>query len=103
MKKTSLILLCSVFLFTACSTTPGQEAKAPSDPKLTGVALAAAVKGSLDNDLALQKFNLKVKAKDADVTIEGAVDEGEQIALAGMIAEKVKGVRYVDNKIDAKN
>lgn len=105
MKKASLIvtLLCSVFLFSACSTTPEQGAKKPSIPALTGPALAAAVKGNLDNDLVLQKFNLKVRGKDADVTLEGSVDEGEQMARAGNVAESVKGVRYVINNIVPKN
>ncbi|WP_233702157.1 BON domain-containing protein [Iodobacter ciconiae] len=98
MKFARLILVFSVFVMGTVSA-----ADAPAISVLTGDALAAAVKGNLDNDLTLQKFNLKVKGKEADVTIEGSVDEGEQMAHAGNVAEQVKGVRYVFNNIVPKN
>jgi hyperosmotically inducible protein len=100
MKLARLILVSSTFVFAMGTVS---AADAPAIAALTGDALAAAVKGNLDNDLVLQQFNLKVKGKDADVTIEGSVDEGEQMALAGNVAENVKGVRYVFNNIVPKN
>ncbi len=100
MKLARLILVSSALVF-AMGTVSASDV--PAIAPLTGDALAAAVKGNLDNDLVLQKFNLKVKGKENDVTIEGSVDEGEQMAHAGNVAEQVKGVRYVFNNIVPKN
>ncbi|WP_240928949.1 BON domain-containing protein [Iodobacter violaceini] len=100
MKLARLILVSSALVFAMGTVN---AADTPAIPALSGDALAAAVKGSLDNDLVLQKYNLKVKGKEADVTIEGSVDEGEQMARAGNVAEQVKGVRYVFNNIVPKN
>jgi osmotically-inducible protein OsmY len=118
MKQYALIatLLCSAFLATACSSTPEKTAAAPAPaaqpakPAADAAALAKTVKAALDADPALKKFDLQVKGtndkKDpskADVTIDGSVDLGEQMAQAGMIAEQVKGVQYVFNNIVPKN
>lgn len=62
--------------------------------------LAAKVKTAIETtDPALKAFNLKVTSKNNEVTIEGNVDEGQQMAEVGMIAEKVQGVKYVINNI----
>ena len=105
-----LIAMAAIALFnTACSSAPqaatpagaAPVAAAPAAPK--DDALAANVKTALDADSELAPFNLQVTGKDADVTIAGNVDSGLQMAKAGMIAEKVKGVRYVANNIMPKN
>ncbi|WP_027469694.1 BON domain-containing protein [Deefgea rivuli] len=119
MKQISLIatLLCSAVLATACSSTPEKTAAAPvvaapaaAKPAADAAAVAKAVKMALDADPALKAFNLQVKGandkKDpskVDVTIDGSVALGEQMAQAGMIAEKVKGVQFVNNNIMPKN
>ncbi|WP_174875886.1 BON domain-containing protein [Vogesella oryzae] len=63
------------------------------------MALAEKVKTAIDASSSLKPFNLKVSSKNNDVTIEGSVNEGLQMAEAGMIAEKVEGVKYVFNNI----
>lgn len=65
--------------------------------------LAADVKTAIDNVPALKAFTLKIVAKDGNVTIDGAVDEGLQMAEVGMITEKVPGVKFVFNNIMPKN
>ncbi|MBM5574192.1 BON domain-containing protein [Deefgea sp. CFH1-16] len=79
-------------------------------PAADAVAIANHVKKALDADPALKPFDLQVKGandkKDptkVDVTIVGVVEIGEQMAQAGMIAEKVKGVQFVFNNIEPKN
>ncbi|MBI3145907.1 MAG: BON domain-containing protein [Pseudogulbenkiania sp.] len=66
-------------------------------------ALAAKVKAAIDANPTLKAFDLKVSGKSNDVTIEGSVDEGLQMAEVGMIAEKIEGVKFVFNKIMPKN
>jgi len=61
--------------------------------------LAGEVKTAIDANAALKAFNLKITAKDGNVTIDGAVDEGLQMAEVGSIAEKVAGVKFVFNNI----
>ncbi|SCK21507.1 BON domain-containing protein [Vogesella sp. LIG4] len=61
--------------------------------------LASDVKAAIDSSDTLKAFNLKVSAKDGNVTIEGTVDQGLQMADVGMAAEKVPGVKFVFNNI----
>lgn len=120
MKQHALIatLLTVAVLSTACSSAPEKAAAAPAPapavptakPAADAALVAKAVKTALDADAKLKAFDLKVKGandkKDpskVDVTIDGSVDSGEQMAQAGMIAEKVKGVQYVNNNIMPKN
>lgn len=65
--------------------------------------LAGKVKAAIESNKTLQSFNLKVSTKNGDVTIDGVVDEGQQMAEVGMLVEKVPGVKYVFNNIMPKN
>ncbi|WP_410499882.1 BON domain-containing protein [Chitinibacter sp. S2-10] len=115
MKQIKLIatLLTVAVLATACSSVPEQKAAAPAPaekPAADAAAIAKAVKVALDADATLKAFDLKVTGANdkknpskVDVTIDGSVDSGEQMAQAGMIAEQVKGVQYVFNNIMPKN
>lgn len=61
-------------------------------------------KAALDADPSLKQFDIQVKAVDTyDVKLSGSVNEGEQMAQAGMIAEQIKGIKYVFNDIMPKN
>ena len=115
MNKLTLIatLLGVAFLASACSSAPEKAVAAPAPavkPAADAAAVAKTVKAALDADASLKAFDLKVVGKNdkkdpskVDVTIDGTVDQGEQMAQAGMIAEKVKGVQYVNNNIMPKN
>lgn len=61
--------------------------------------LSSEVKAAIDSSATLKAFNLKVSSKDGNVTIDGTVDQGLQMAEVGMIAEKVAGVKFVFNNI----
>ncbi|WP_157670448.1 BON domain-containing protein [Chitinibacter sp. GC72] len=66
--------------------------------------LAMKTKAALDADPVLKPFDIQVKATDTyDVKLSGSVDEGEQMAQAGMIAEAIKGIKFVNNDIMPKN
>ncbi|GHD62282.1 BON domain-containing protein [Jeongeupia chitinilytica] len=90
----------------ACSSVPEKTAAPAAAEKpaaLKDAALAAAVKTALDADPSLKGFDIKVTGKGEDVKLDGSVASGADMAQAGMIAEKVKGVRYVDNNLMPKN
>ncbi|WP_083930262.1 BON domain-containing protein [Chitiniphilus shinanonensis] len=99
--------LLTAILATACASAPEQKTAAPAPAAapapLKDEALAKAVKTALDADADIARFDLKVSGKGEDVTIEGATDTGVQMAQAGMIAEKVPGVRYVMNNIQPRD
>jgi hyperosmotically inducible periplasmic protein len=85
--------------FTATAVMAADAAAAaPTDEQL-----AASVKAALDADANLKPFNLMVTSKKAEVSIDGTVDHGEQMAEAGQIAEKVPGVKFVINNINPKD
>lgn len=77
-----------------CTLSIGAMAGEAEDLKLS-----ADVKAAIEASAPLKAFNLKVVAKDGNVTIDGAVDQGLQMAEVGMIAEKVAGVKFVFNNI----
>ncbi|BCL77053.1 hypothetical protein JHS3_27890 [Jeongeupia sp. HS-3] len=107
--KTAINLALAAALglsLAACSTAPEKTAApaaAAKPAELKDAALAAAVKTALDADASLKAFDIKVSAKGQDVKLDGSVATGQDMAQAGMIAEKVKGVRYVDNNLMPKN
>jgi hyperosmotically inducible periplasmic protein len=91
---------------TACSTAqPQAAAPAPAaKPAVASAAqtdaeLASAVQAALNANADLKKLNIKVSSKDKDVTLSGNVPTGAHMATAGVIAQKVKGVRYVLNNL----
>ncbi|WP_432722704.1 BON domain-containing protein [Jeongeupia wiesaeckerbachi] len=107
--KTALTLAVAAALglsLAACSTAPEKTAAPVAAEKpaaLKDAALAAAVKTALDADPTLKGFDIAVTGKGEDVKLDGSVATGQDMAQAGMIAEKVKGVRYVDNNLMPKN
>ncbi|AOY01165.1 BON domain-containing protein [Jeongeupia sp. USM3] len=107
--KTALTLVLAAALglsLAACSTAPEKTtapAVAAKPAELKDAALATAVKTALDADPSLKGFDIKVSGKGQDVKLDGSVATGQDMAQAGMIAEKVKGVRYVDNNLMPKN
>lgn len=87
---------------TACSTAQPQAAApalAAKPAAQAGTELANAVQAALNANPELKKLNIQVSGKDKDVTLSGKVPTGAHMATAGMIAEKVKGVRYVFNNL----
>ncbi|SMF31752.1 BON domain-containing protein [Pseudogulbenkiania subflava] len=89
-----------VMALLAATLLPAQFALAD---EAADAALATKVKAAIDANPTLKAFNLKVSGKNNDVTIEGNVDEGLQMAEVGAIAEKVDGVKFVFNNIMPKN
>jgi len=104
MKKLVLRSLFVLSLFAAampfCGVAHADNAvAAASSPD---EELAARVKATLDAQPELQGLNLKVTSKNAEVTVAGTVDSGEQLYKAGVTAEKVPGVKYVINDMHPK-
>ncbi|QEL56456.1 BON domain-containing protein [Chromobacterium paludis] len=71
---------------------------APTDEQLV-----VSVKQALDADSELKALDLKVSSKKGEVTIEGMMNDDQQMFKAGQIAEKVPGVKFVINNMQAKS
>jgi hyperosmotically inducible protein len=96
MKRPALIAI----LLAAASFNTAQA----SDVACVWGCLATKTKAAIDADPALKPFDIQVKATDTyDVKLSGSVDEGAQMAQAGMIAEQIKGIKFVFNDIMPKN
>ena len=58
------------------------------------------VKSALLKDTGLESLDIKVETRKGEVQLSGFVHSQSQIDRAVMIAQKVEGVKQVDNKID---
>lgn len=66
---------------------------------VTDSAIESGLKDAFGKDSGLKIHGLDLKVRHGEVTIDGKVADAAQRARAGAIAEKVKGVKAVDNKI----
>ncbi len=71
------------------------EDAVPSDEQL-----ATNVKNALDADPELKALDLHVVSKKQEVTIDGKMTDDQQMFKAGVIAEKVPGVKFVINNMN---
>jgi hypothetical protein len=62
--------------------------------------LASNVKNALDADPELKALDLHVVSKKQEVTIDGKMTDDQQMYKAGVIAEKVPGVKFVINNMN---
>ncbi len=70
------------------------------DAPVTDEQLAVNVKSALDADPELKALDLKVTSKKQEVTIDGKMSDDQQMYKAGVIAEKVPGVKFVINNMN---
>jgi len=77
-----------------------EEAVTPAAQAAADAELAGKVKAALDSDEELRKLNLKVSIhKSNEAVIEGTMTDDQQMFKAGVLAEKVPGVKYVINNM----
>lgn len=74
----------------------GCAAMGPSDP------LAASVEAALKKDENVGRFGLKAANDNGNVTITGSVNNEFQQWHSGTVAQKVAGVKKVDNQVKVK-
>jgi len=79
--------------------SPQIHAAETATAEVSDVELAAKVKTALDADPELRQLKLTVKSKNKEVTIDGKMSDDQQMLKAGLIAEKVPGVKYVINNM----
>jgi osmotically-inducible protein OsmY len=91
-----LMALLSPALLTSPLVHAADQAAAA---QVSDAELAAKVKAALDSDPELSKLNLKVTSKQSEVSIDGTMTDDQQMLKAGLIAEKVPGVKYVINNM----
>jgi len=70
------------------------------DAAVSDEQLASNVKTALDADPELKTLDLHVSSKKQEVTIDGKMTDDQQMFKAGVIAEKVPGVKFVINNMN---
>ncbi len=70
------------------------------DAPVSDEQLASNVKNALDADPELKTLDLHVASKKQEVTIDGKMTDDQQMYKAGVIAEKVPGVKFVINNMN---
>ncbi|UTH72343.1 BON domain-containing protein [Chromobacterium sp. IIBBL 290-4] len=98
----SRTLLLAALAFSGAFATHAYAEGAAAVAEPTDEQLAAVVKQALDADPELKALDLKVSSKKGEVTIEGQMNEDQQMFKAGQIAEQVPGVKFVINKMEQK-
>lgn len=79
--------------------TPQLFAAEAAAIEVSDTELASKVKTALDADPELRQLKLNVVSKNKEVTIDGKMTDDQQMFKAGVIAEKVPGVKYVINNM----
>ena len=62
-------------------------------------AITAAVKSKILMEKGLSTFDISVESRDGVVTLTGSADSRANVDKAGRVAQSVKGVKRVDNKL----
>ncbi|MBV8679165.1 MAG: BON domain-containing protein [Aquitalea sp.] len=70
------------------------------DAPVSDEQLASNVKNALDADPELKALDLHVSSKKQEVTIDGKMTDDQQMFKAGVIAEKIPGVKFVINNMN---
>lgn len=103
MKNRTLIAV--LFASAIAATLPiggqalAQSAAAPANDEAT----VAAVKAALAAKPELKAEDLKVTSKNGEVTIAGTVESGRQLYNVADTAQKVSGVKWVNNEMSLRN
>lgn len=81
---------------------PQTEAKTTVGTEIDDSVITTKVKSALLKDTGLESLDIKVEARRGEVQLSGFVDSQNQMDRAIAIAQEVKGVRNVDNKMNIK-
>ncbi|SAK79686.1 transport-associated protein [Caballeronia hypogeia] len=76
-----------------------QEATGASSAQVSNGTLRRRVKAALKKTKGLTAYDIAVRAKNGEVTLQGSVKNQEQIDLAGKVAREVPGVISVKNTL----
>lgn len=79
--------------------TPEDQKENRADRKITAAIRRAVVK---KKSLSLDAHNIKIITRDGLVTLRGPVENDAEKTKLQAIAEKVKGVKQVDNQLESK-
>jgi osmotically-inducible protein OsmY len=79
--------------------TPEDQKENRADRKITAAVRRAVVK---NKSLSLDAHNIKIITLDGLVTLRGPVENAAEKTKLQAIAEKVKGVKQVDNQLESK-
>jgi len=86
-------------LLLAASLCAGAAAAGPQRAALDDEAIFAAVEQALQGSRSLLAARITVQSRDGFVTLGGSVDTVAEIATAGRVASRVRGVTGINNEI----
>jgi hyperosmotically inducible protein len=81
---------------------PLTEAKTTVGTEIDDSVITTKVKSALLKDTGLESLDIKVETRRGEAQLSGFVDSQNQMDRAIAIAQEVKGVRNVDNKMNIK-
>lgn len=93
------ILVSALF---ASLVTFGGHAVADSGTPANDESIVAAVKTALAAKPELKTSDIKIASKSGEVTLSGTVDSGPQLYNIADTAQKVAGVKWVNNEMSVK-
>jgi osmotically-inducible protein OsmY len=106
LKKTAFALLASFAILMGCETSPpapaaaAKPAAAPAIDSAKKDAINTGVVAALKKDEFTKKYTFSASTSDdATVTLSGNVDNEFQQWYSGTVAQKIDGVKKVDNKV----
>lgn len=82
------------------TVTPEDQGESASDRKITAAIRRSIVK---DKSLSLDAHNAKIITRNGVVTLRGPVDSQAEKQKLQSIAEKVRGVKRIDNQLEIKS
>ncbi|MBB4519715.1 osmotically-inducible protein OsmY [Paraburkholderia fungorum] len=83
----------------ADSGSATQATNSASSVRVTDTTLRRQVKAALKKTQGLTAYDIAVRAKNGQVTLQGSVKNQAQIDLAGKVASGVQGVASVKNSL----
>nr|WP_082664955.1 BON domain-containing protein [Burkholderia ambifaria] len=95
----SLTCGISAFAQSSAPTSTSAAQGATSYVPISNVTLRRQVKAALKMTKGLTSFDIAVRVKNGQVTLQGTVKSQQQIDLAGKVASEVPGVTSVKNSV----
>lgn len=99
MKKQTLAAALFVSILAGALPLGSQAIAQTAAASANDEAIVAAVKAALAAKPELKASNLKISSKNGEVTIAGNVDDSRQLYNIADTAQKVTGVKWVNNEM----
>jgi len=103
MKNRALVVAMFASFFACALPLGGQAVAQTAAAPANDEAVVASVKAALAAKPELKSGDLKIASKNGEVTIAGIVESGSQLYKIADTAQKIPGVKWVNNEMAIKN